>query len=49
MIRIFSDAVGITYFYLTIWCSLEPEQTSHLFGFDLKPGSEQLEFLVVND
>ena len=45
--RLFLAAVGITYLYLAIWCSLRPDETSQLVGFDLKPGSGQSEFLVV--
>lgn len=45
--RFFLAAVGITYLYLAIWCSLRPDKTSQLVGFDLKPGSGQSEFLVV--
>lgn len=45
--RLFLAAVGITYLYLAIWCSLKPVETSQLVGFDLNPGSGQSEFLVV--
>ena len=47
MTRNFLAAVGITYMYLAGWCSLKPEQTSQLVGFDLNPGSGQSDFLVV--
>lgn len=47
MTRLFLAAVGILYAYLSGWCSLRPEQTSALVGFDLRPGSGQSEFLVV--
>lgn len=45
--RIFLAIVGLTYIYLSVWCSLQPVQTSQLVGFDLKPGSGQSEFLVI--
>ena len=47
MTRIFLAAVGSMYLYLAGWCSLMPEQTSGLVGFDLRPGSGQSEFLAV--
>lgn len=42
--------VGLTsliYFALSIWCSLQPEVTSHKVGFELRGGSGQSEFLTV--
>jgi len=45
--RIFLGLVGLVYLYLAAWCSLKPEQTSQLVGFELKPGSGQSEFLVI--
>ena len=45
--RIFLAIVGGLYLYLAIWCSVRPESTSKLVGFDLHPGSGQSEFLTV--
>lgn len=45
--RLYLVAVGLTYLYLAGWCSLRPEPTSQLVGFDLRPGSGQSEFLVI--
>lgn len=45
--RIFLTLIGIVYLYLAVWCSLMPERTSRLVGFDLIPGSGQSEFLVI--
>ena len=45
--RIFLAIVGVLYLYLAIWCSVRPESTSKLVGFDLHPGSGQSEFLTV--
>lgn len=47
MTKGFLAAVGLLYAYLAIWCSLRPEETSGLVGFDLRPGSGQSEFLAV--
>ena len=45
--RTFLTLIGIVYLYLAVWCSLMPERTSRLVGFDLIPGSGQSEFLVI--
>jgi hypothetical protein len=45
--RGFLAIVGVLYLYLAIWCSVRPEPTSKLVGFDLHPGSGQSEFLTV--
>jgi hypothetical protein len=47
MQRIFLTIVGVLYLYLAIWCSVRPESTSTLVGFELQPGSGQSEFLTV--
>ncbi|MEY3457264.1 MAG: hypothetical protein RL215_421 [Planctomycetota bacterium] len=47
MTRLFCTGVGILYAYLAAWCSLSPQETSRLVGFELRPGSGQSEFLVV--
>jgi Domain of unknown function (DUF4345) len=45
--RIFLAVVGAVYMALGIWCSVMPQHTSQVVGFDLKPGSGQSEFLTV--
>lgn len=45
--RILLTIVGGLYLYLAIWCTVRPESTSKLVGFDLQPGSGQSEFLTV--
>jgi hypothetical protein len=45
--RIFLTILGVVYLSLAAWCSLMPERTSRLVGFELIPGSGQSEFLVI--
>jgi hypothetical protein len=45
--RIFLALIGLIYLYLAVWCSLMPERTSRLVGFELMPGAGQSEFLVI--
>ncbi|MFN9721479.1 MAG: hypothetical protein ACK58L_22500 [Planctomycetota bacterium] len=45
--RVFLTIVGGLYLYLAIWCSVRPDSTSRLVGFELLPGSGQSEFLTV--
>lgn len=45
--RVFLAIVGVLYLYLAIWCSVRPESTSKLVGFELQQGSGQSEFLTV--
>lgn len=45
--RIFLALIGLVYLYLAAICSLQPEQSARLVGFQLLPGSGQSEFLVI--
>lgn len=45
--KIFLALVGILYFCLGVWCSLDPTTTSAKVGFELQPGSGQSEFVTV--
>jgi hypothetical protein len=45
--RLFLAATGILYLYLALWCSVSPQTTSALVGFQLQGGSGQSEFLTV--
>jgi hypothetical protein len=45
--RLFLLGIGLLYLWLAVWCTVEPQETSRLVGFQLLPGSGQSEFLVV--
>ncbi len=45
--KVYLGIVGILYFGLAIWCSLDPVTTSKAVGFQLQGASGQSEFLTV--